>query len=77
MSLRMSLILILIVDSKSQPEGACSVSQPCRRVLYIHYAPKPHGLHADYMQKYAHALSSYLLPIRTSRFAAFARSSTL
>ena len=75
MSPRMGLNLILIVDSKSQPEGAWSVSQPRRRVLYIHYAPKPCSFHSDYMQKYAHALSSYLLPIRTSRIAAFARSS--
>ena len=75
MSPRMGLNLILIVDSKSQPEGAWSVSQPRRRVLYIHYAPKPYGFHSDYMQKYAYALSSYLLPIRTSRIAAFARSS--
>ena len=75
MSPRMGLNLILIVDSESQPEGAWSVSQPWRRVLYIHYAPKPYSFHSDYMQKYAHALSSYLLPIRTSRIAAFARSS--
>ena len=78
MSPRMGLNLILIIDSKSQPEGAWSVSQPRRRVLYIHYAPKPYSFHSDcyeYMQKYAHALSSYLLPIRTSRIAAFARSS--
>ena len=75
MSPRMGLNLILIVDSKSQPEGAWSVSQPRRRVLYIHYAPKSRSFHSDYMQKYAHALSSYLLPIRTSRIAAFARSS--
>ena len=67
--------LILMIDSKSQPEGAWSVSQPWRRVLYIHYAPKPYSFHSDYMQKYAYALSSYLLPIRTSRIAAFARSS--
>ena len=74
MSPSVGLNLILIVDSESQPEGAWSESQPWRRVLYIHYAPKPYSFHSDYMQKYAHALSSYLLPIRTSRFAAFARS---
>ena len=79
MSPSLGLNLILIVDSESQPEGAWSVSQPWRRVLYIHYAlhyaPKPYSFHSDYMQKHVHAMSSYLLPIRTSRIAAFARSS--
>ena len=74
MSPSVGLNLILIVDSKSQPEGAWSVSQPRRRVLYIHYAPKSRSFHSDYMQKYVHALSSYLFPIRTSRIAAFTRA---
>ena len=74
MSPSLGLNLILIVDSESQPEGAWSVSQPRRRVLYTHYAPKSRSFHSDYMQKYVHALSSYLFPIRTSRIAAFTRA---
>ena len=71
----------LTVDSESQPEGAWSVSQPWRRVPYIHYAPKPYSSYSDCMHQFesctqhAHAQFPYLLPCSNPlRVAAFSRA---